>query len=70
VKSVLACVQEHHLADKRLLVPQGYVPTLHYYFPKAALVGYRDPASFAVEQSRDNFAAVIAGSECQVPLRR
>jgi hypothetical protein len=43
-EAVLACIREHHFEDKSLLVPQGHLPMLHYYFPKARLRGYLEDA--------------------------
>jgi hypothetical protein len=42
--AVLACIREHHFEDKSLLVPQAYLPMLHYYFPKTHLRGYLESA--------------------------
>ena len=43
-EAILRCVRESHFEDKSLLVPQGYLPMLHYYFPKARLQGYLEDA--------------------------
>jgi uncharacterized membrane protein YfbV (UPF0208 family) len=42
--AVLACIHDRHLDGKRLLVPQGDVPTIHYYFPNTRLSGYLEDA--------------------------
>ncbi len=36
--------RQERLENVRLLAPQDVVPTLHYYFPKATIRGYRDAA--------------------------
>jgi hypothetical protein len=38
--AILRCIRESHFEEKSVLVPQGYLPMLHYYFPKARLQGY------------------------------
>jgi hypothetical protein len=40
--ALLAFIREHQLGDKTLLVPQGDVPMLHYYFPRMHLYGLVD----------------------------
>jgi hypothetical protein len=43
-EKVLACIREHHFEEKSLLVPQAYLPMLHYYFPRTHLRGYLENA--------------------------
>jgi hypothetical protein len=43
-RATIAAIQARGLASKTLLVPQVYLPTLHYYFPQAVLHSYLDPA--------------------------
>jgi hypothetical protein len=43
-EEVLACIRKHHFEEKSLLVPQAYIPMLHYYFPKTHLRGYLENA--------------------------
>jgi len=57
-RAILAWVAQNRLADKTLLIPQDYVPTVHYYFPRTTLTGYRDVASFADERLHGHFAAI------------
>jgi hypothetical protein len=38
--AVLTYIHQNALEDKTLLVPQGDIPTLHYYFPGMQLRGY------------------------------
>lgn len=39
-RGVLSYVREHGLDDQALLVPQQYLPMVHYYFPRTRLRGY------------------------------
>ncbi len=54
VADVIRCIREHHFEDKSLLVPQAYLPMLHYYFPKARLRGYveKTPPVQAVQEAQ------------------
>jgi 4-amino-4-deoxy-L-arabinose transferase-like glycosyltransferase len=38
--AVLALIRAEHLESAPLLVPQDYLPTIHYYFPATSLRGY------------------------------
>jgi hypothetical protein len=42
--AILSILRENGLQRERLLVPQEYLSTIHYYFSRADLVGYRSPA--------------------------
>jgi hypothetical protein len=57
--AVLELIERNGLADKHLLVPQGDVPTIHYFFPRTTLTGYRSPESFAAERAHGGYAAII-----------
>jgi hypothetical protein len=39
-RAMLSYVREHGLDDQPLLVPQRYLPMVHYYFPRTHLRGY------------------------------
>lgn len=39
--------RQEQLGTSRALVPQDLLPTLHFYFPKATLLGYRDTGEIA-----------------------
>jgi hypothetical protein len=41
---LLRVVKSRGLDSARLLAPRDDVPTLHYYFPRADITGYRDPS--------------------------
>jgi hypothetical protein len=58
-EAILRCVRESQFEDKSLLVPQGYVPMLHYYFPKARLQGYLEGAPPANAFQAAHFDGVI-----------
>ncbi len=38
--AVLNLIRDKHLADSAILVPQDYVPSIHFYFPETHLHGY------------------------------
>ena len=42
--ALLTEIRDFGLENRRLLVPQEDLPSLHYYFPKALLTGYLDPS--------------------------
>jgi hypothetical protein len=47
--AVLAYIPEHQLQNKALLVPQGDLPMIHYYFPLTRLRGYYENSPGASE---------------------
>ncbi|HYL77030.1 MAG TPA: hypothetical protein VEU96_22635 [Bryobacteraceae bacterium] len=47
--TVIAQIAQHHLQNKTLLVPQGDLPMIHYYFPETRLRGYYEDSPAASE---------------------
>jgi hypothetical protein len=58
-RALLAQVREQGLGDKELLVPQGDIPPLHYYFPRTRLKGYVDQSDIKRETAQRRFDAVL-----------
>lgn len=56
---VLNVVRQNDLTHKKLLVPLGYLPTIHYYFPETHPEGYRDESAVPAELERASFDGVI-----------
>jgi hypothetical protein len=48
-QSMVDLAGQYAMPGKPLLVPQEYIPTLHYYYPKASFRGYLDEAVYAAE---------------------
>lgn len=57
--AVLAAIRAQGLAEKTLLVPQGDVPVIHYYFPRTQLKGYLEESSIPVELAECRCDAVL-----------
>jgi len=57
--SILGLLRTGGLAHKRLLVPQGTVPMVHYYFPEARFKGYVAASEIAEELRSGSFDGVI-----------
>jgi hypothetical protein len=55
---------------KTLLVPQGDIPTLHFYFQDIAFRGYLDPSAIPARLSAQHFDGVIYPSEAVVRVPR
>jgi hypothetical protein len=57
--ALLAAVRGQGLAEKALLVPQGDVPVLHYYFPRTRLKGYLEESAVSAELAARSYDAVL-----------
>jgi hypothetical protein len=68
-RAVLARIAAEHLQAGTLLVPQGDVPVIHYYFPHSRLRGYLEEGAIPAEFSRGAFDAVLyAGYPVRIVL--
>lgn len=65
LRARLASLREQHIDGKKLLVPQGDLPMIHYYFAGADLCGYVDEREKRAWLDRERFDAVLQapGSE-------
>jgi len=54
-------IRDNHLGDKHLLVPQGAIPQIHYYFPATTLKGYPDETAIPNDLKQMGVDAVIYG---------
>ena len=57
--ATVAAIRAQGLENKRVLVPQLDVPTLHYYFPLATFRGYLETAGIPESLRADRFDAVL-----------
>jgi hypothetical protein len=57
--SMLNLLRSDDLSHKRLLVPQGTVPMVHYYFPEARFKGYLAEGEVTAELRSGSFDGVI-----------
>jgi hypothetical protein len=57
--AVITDVERRGLTEGRLLVPQVYVPTLHYYFPKMKLTGFADAGTLVSDLETGQFDSVL-----------
>jgi len=57
--AILAAIRDEGMTDKALLVPQGDVPMIHYYFPRTRLKGYLQESAIAQELAADGYGAVL-----------
>jgi hypothetical protein len=60
---ILRCIRDHHFEDKSLLVPQSYLPMLHYYFPNARLRGYVEKTPPLQAMQEKQFDGVLYGGD-------
>ena len=58
-RELLALMRDRDLGRGRVLVPQGDLPMLHYYFPDAQFTGYVDERSFSADRAHGSFDAVL-----------
>ncbi len=57
--AMLELLRTGDLSHKRLLVPQGAVPMVHYYFPEARFKGYVAASEIPGELHNGSFDGVI-----------
>jgi Dolichyl-phosphate-mannose-protein mannosyltransferase len=57
--AILAAIRAQGLEDKRVLVPQSDLPTLHYYFPKGTFHGYLETGDIPQSLAASRFDAVL-----------
>jgi len=57
--AILAAIRAQGLEEKTLLVPQGDVPVIHYYFPRTRLKGYLDESAIPVDLAARAYDAVL-----------
>lgn len=57
--AVIASVRDHGLQNASLLVPQPDLPTVHFYFPRAQLRGYRDQTPSPEDAASGRFDAIL-----------
>jgi hypothetical protein len=57
--ALLAAIRDQGLAEKALLIPQGDVPVIHYYFPRTHLKGYLSENNIAAELASHRYDAVL-----------
>jgi hypothetical protein len=62
----LDALRDPRWQDKTLLVPQGEIPTLHFYFQDIAFRGYLDPAAIPARLSAEHFDGVLYPEETVV----
>ncbi len=62
-------LRSQHLESARLLVPQGMVPVLHFYFPRAAFRGYVDDREIAAAAGQFDGVLVAEHGLRYVPIR-
>ena len=58
-RAMLAAIQAQGLENKRVLVPQVDLPTLHYYFPQGTFRGYLQIGEIANSLAATHFDAVL-----------
>jgi len=59
IDSMLALLRADDLSHKSLLVPQGSVPMVHYYFPEGRFKGYLMASEIPAELRTGSFDGVI-----------
>jgi hypothetical protein len=57
--SVLGLIRNGHLESDNLLVPQDYVPSIHYYFPRTHLRGYTGEAPAPADLEASGLTGVL-----------
>lgn len=57
--AVLSSIRARYLTEKSLLVPQEEIPSLHYYFPRARLRGYRESQPTSADFEGRHFDAIL-----------
>jgi hypothetical protein len=57
--AMMAAIRQGGLETKTVLVPQMYMPALHYYFPDATFVGYLQTAEIPKLLDAGRFDAVL-----------
>jgi len=62
----LQAIRDPRWQGKTLLVPQGEIPTLHFYFQDIAFRGYTDPSAIPARLSAQHFDGVIYPGETAV----
>ena len=57
--AIVQYVRQNQLDHSALLVPAGYLPTIHYYFPAARLRSYEGGVPLASDFAGEAFDAVL-----------